>query len=124
MTDSDAPRAGDLTRGRLRPMLYWGLPVVAMIVGGILDLEFALWPPALMVMGAACVVNAARCRRLHCFFTGPWFLALAALSVLHGTDTVVLGAEGWRWLGIATLVGGVGLMYVPERLWGRYARRA
>ncbi len=75
MTDPDAPQPRDLTRGRLQPLLYWGLPVVAMIVGSILDLRFALWPAALFVMGAACVVNAVRCRRMHCFFTGPWLLA-------------------------------------------------
>jgi len=32
-----------------------------------------LWIPALLVMGVGCLVNASRCGRLHCYFTGPVF---------------------------------------------------
>jgi hypothetical protein len=32
-------------------------------------------------MGIACLANAARCRRVHCYLTGPLFL-LAALYVV------------------------------------------
>lgn len=81
-------------------------------------------------MGLGCLRNALRCRRLHCYFTGPLFLLLAVLSLLHGTGGVDLGSNGWGWIGGFALVGGVGLTVLPERLWGRYrspaeaARRA
>ena len=113
--------AKDLTRGRLSPALLWELPIVAIVIGGFLDLEIVLWPPALIAMGVACLANAIRCQRMHCYFTGPWFLVLAALSLLHGLDVVPLGNEGWRWLGIATGIGGIALYYLPERLLGKYA---
>lgn len=47
-----------------------------------------LWIPALLVMAAACIGNAARCGRRHCYVTGPVYLlaalyvALAALSLV------------------------------------------
>ena len=41
-----------------------------------------LWIPALLVMGGACWANAARCGRLHCYFTAPIFLIAAAYVVL------------------------------------------
>ena len=74
-------------------------------------------------MGAACLYNARKCGRLHCFITGPYFLILAVLSLLHGSATLPLGPDGWSWIGWATAIGGIGLTYVPEWIWGRYARR-
>jgi hypothetical protein len=62
-------------------ILLWYLPAFALIIG----LNWAtartwLWIPAFLVMGGACLVNAARCGRLHCFVTGPLYL-LAAIYV-------------------------------------------
>ena len=70
----------DLVCGK-SAILLWYLPAFALIVG----LNWAparawLWIPAFFVMGAACLVNAARCGRLHCFVTGPVYL-LAAIYV-------------------------------------------
>ena len=123
MTETNSAKRTDLTTGRLTQLLLWGLPVAALVIGGFLQLEWVVWPPALAVMGIACVVNAYHCRRIHCYFTGPWFLVLAALSVLHGIDIVPLGSQGWSWIGLATLVGAIALYYLPERLLGKYARR-
>ena len=75
----------DLARGR-GALLLWCLPIVALIVG--LNWQKArpmLWIPALLVMAAACIANAARCGRRHCYVTGPVYLLAAvyvALSVL------------------------------------------
>ena len=103
--------------------LVWGLPIVALVAGGAFQLEAYIWPLALTQMGLGCLLNAYRCGRLHCFITGPFFLAAAAASLLHGTDVVALGADGWSWIGRAVLFGGLGLTYLPEAIWGRYARR-
>lgn len=72
-------------------------------------------------MGAACVANAARCGRMHCYFTGPFFLLLAAISLLHGLEIIPLGRKGWLWIGVALVVGSVVLHYLPEHIWGKYA---
>jgi hypothetical protein len=76
----------DLAQGRLG-FAFWCVGVVALIVGLVVpNLRTWLWIPAFLVMGIACVANAARCRRTHCYLTGPVFLAAAVyvgLSVLH-----------------------------------------
>jgi hypothetical protein len=82
----------------------------------------AVWPLALLWMGVACLWNAARCGRVHCYFTGPFFLLLALLSLLHGLGIVSLGPNGWQGIGVALLVGGCLLACAPELLLGRYRR--
>ena len=116
--------AEDWTRSRKGELLGWGLPVAVMVAAGVFDVQAALWPAALLWMGVACLVNARRCGRRHCFFTGPFFLAMAAMALLLGLEIVSLGGNGWEWIGVGTLAGAVILYYVPERLWGRYAARS
>lgn len=70
-------------------LLLWGLPVIALIVGanwrpGLLF----LWIPAFLVMGGACLVNAARCGRVHCYITGPLCLLAAVYVALWGFHLV------------------------------------
>ncbi len=113
----------DWTRDRRGGLLGWGLPVGVMVASGFFDVRAVLWPVALLWMGAACLVNARRCGRMHCFFTGPFFLAMAALALLVGLEIVSLGGRGWAWIGGATLAGAVLLYYAPERVWGKYAAR-
>lgn len=81
-----------------------------------------VWAAALVWLGVACLLNARRCGRLHCFVTGPYFLGLALAALLHGYQVVWLGPNGWIYLGVAFAVGGYGLWVVPERLWGKYYR--
>ncbi len=82
-----------------------------------------LWPALLAFMAAACLVNARRCGRLHCFITGPFFLLLAGVSLLYGLGVLPLGPHGWQWLVNTLLIGGCVLTCVPEWLFGRYIRR-
>ena len=103
-------------------LLNWGLPVGALLVSAYIfpSTMVAVWPLSLGWMGVACLLNARRCRRLHCFLTGPLFLVLGVLSLLHGLHILYLGNNGWETLGTITMVGGAILWYVPERLFGKY----
>ena len=103
-------------------LLNWGLPVGGLLASAYIFPAWmvVVWPVSLGWMGVSCLVNAARCRRLHCFLTGPFFLVLAVLSLLHGLDVLYLGNNGWEVLGILTMVGGAFLWYVPELLFGKY----
>ena len=120
---AEAARPTDWAGGARTFLVLWGLPIAVLIVSGAVAGGAArpvAWPLALGWMGGACLLNAVRCGRLHCFITGPLFLGLGLLALLHGLGVVPLGDDGWRWLGGVTLVGGIGLTYAPEWIWGRY----
>lgn len=106
-------------------VLLWGLPWGALIVSIFVGpkLRTAIWPASLLCMGVACLTNASRCGRMHCYFTGPFFLLVAAASLLHGLEIVPLGPYGWRWMGITLLIGAGILHYLPELVWGKYVPR-
>ncbi len=67
---------------------------------------------------AACVVNAARCGRLHCYVTGPLYLLLATGGLLRGLHVLTLS---WRRIFGAAMVGTV-LAYCPEWIWRKYVK--
>ncbi len=102
--------------------LAWGLPGVILIIGIFLDpsIRTIMWAGALVWKGVACLVNATRCGRTHCYFTGPYFLLLAVGTVLHGFHIVDLGANGWIWLGLMIVAGSGVLWFFTERVWGKF----
>ncbi|HEV2111849.1 MAG TPA: hypothetical protein VGT99_10890 [Gammaproteobacteria bacterium] len=120
-----SPGSRDLTCGGAG-ILIWIVPIVILTVTAGFGGWYATftWPPLLVFMGVACLVNAKRCGRMHCFVTGPFFLLLALVSLLYGTGILPLGARGWQWLTDALLVGGCVLTCVPEWLFGKYMRRS
>jgi hypothetical protein len=103
----------------LRGCLIWGIPAVALSASPQRYLAIA-WPVLLTFMGAACILNARRCGRVHCYFTGPFFLLVAVLSLLYGVGVLPLGAHGWFTLSALLVIGSAVLICVPEWLIGRY----
>lgn len=105
-------------------LLAYCIPIAAIVATGTpvvgTGWRTAVWAASSAVMGAACLMNAMRCGRMHCYFTGPFFLLIAALVLLYGTGLLPLGPNGWNILGLALLAGGLGLTYGPELIWGRY----
>jgi len=103
-------------------LLGWGVPVLALFLSASLAPPWMppVWPAAFAWMGIACLVNAARCGRVHCYFTGVFFLIMAMASVLHGFELIDLGDSAWSWIGIISLVGAVALTVLPELILGRY----
>ena len=98
-------------------IVLWGLPTLFLVIGILrVEARLWLWTPALLVMGAACVANVVRCKRLHCYFTGPLFLLGAAATMLRGLNIVALP---WSWIGY-TLLGGTLVAFVPEWIRGKY----
>jgi hypothetical protein len=104
--------------------IAWGIPTAALVAGIFIvpPARTIIWSTALIWMGTACIVNALRCGRIHCYLTGPFFLLMAVITFLHGFEIVWLGPSGWLWLGGSLIAIGGGLLwYLPERLWGKYS---
>jgi hypothetical protein len=107
--------------------VYW-LPVTALVVSAFFDISKAwrgaLWAVAFMTMGTACIVNALRCGRVHCYLTGPFFYLIAIVAVLHGLGIAPLSALSWNVMSLVAFVAGITLYYLPERLFGKYVQRS
>ena len=105
-------------------VLAWGLPTALLIIGIFMPapIRAAVWAGSLIWMGVACIANAARCGRTHCYLTGPFFLAMAAVTVAHGTGVISVGSQGWLWIGTVIAIGTVVLWIFPERLFGRFLK--
>ena len=73
-------------------------------------------------MGAACLANAVRCGRVHCYTTGPFFLVMAVVTLLYGLGVVPLGGNGWSLISLAILIGAIVLCCLPELFFGKYRR--
>jgi len=104
----------------------FGLPIIAIIIAGNSSLSngwrTAVWTVALSVMVTACIANARRCGRVHCYLTGPFFLVMAGIALLYGLGFVPLGRRGWNLIGLIVLVGGIGLCCLPEMFLGKYRK--
>ena len=103
--------------------IAWGIPSAALVAGSVVEPEARtiIWSAALTWMGIACVLNAMRCGRLHCYLTGPFFLLMAGATWLHGLRIFWLGTHGWLLLALVLVfVGGGLLWYLPERVFGKY----
>jgi hypothetical protein len=111
----------DLTCG-VGGLFIWCIPAAILIATALSNSSYrvVIWPIVLTWMGGACLVNAKRCGRRHCYLTGPFFLVLAVASLLYGLGILHLGPRGWQTLAGTLLVGSLALTCLPEWIWGRY----
>jgi hypothetical protein len=116
-----ATRNADWSRGT-RGCLTWGIPIAILLVSPEIGTRYLVivWPVLLIFMGVACVLNARRCGRTHCYVTGPFFLLLAGGALLYGIGILPLGARGWSTLSLALVIGSVALCCGSEWIFGRY----
>jgi hypothetical protein len=89
--------ATDLARQPVSAVLWWCLPLALGIGAGFLRLPLseaaAIWSASFVWMGAGCVLNARRCHRLHCYISGPAFLAGALFAALIASGATLFGAR-------------------------------
>jgi len=81
-----------------------------------------VWTIALVWMGMACMLNARRCGRTHCRYTGPYYLAMIAPVVVLGSGFVSVGIYAWLLLACVILLGSLLLWWATERAWGEFSR--
>ena len=103
----------------------WGIPAAAMLLASLFLKPVTcgiVWIAMLIWMGGACLVNARRCGRTHCRYTGPFFLVMAALVLLYVAEVFRLESQPWLLLGLATAIGNALLWWGSEKLLGIYSR--
>ena len=124
MSNPTADTSRDWLANKRTSLLAWWFPLVA-IIGGLfvpVSLRTAGWVIALGWMGTACMLNARRCNRTHCRYTGPYFLAMIVPVMVLGTGLATVGVLGWISLGVL-IVGGSGLIWwATERTWGKFSQ--
>jgi len=120
-------KSRDILSSRWRVFLLYWLPAIAIVVAGAPAISNGwrtiVWTVALATMAVACIVNALRCGRVHCYVTGPFFLLMALVALSYGLGILHLGANGWNLLGLVGLVGVLALWYLPEMFFGKYRQR-
>ena len=116
----------DILSSRWRVFLLYWLPAIAIVVAGAPVISngwrTVVWAVGLGIMGAACIVNVLHCRRVHCYFTGPFFLLMALVALFYGVGYLHLGGIGWNLLGLIALIGTVALWFLPEIFLGKYRK--
>lgn len=116
----------DILANRLLSVFMFWLPIAAIVAMAHTPVlvRTPVWAGACTVMGVSCLVNAVRCGRIHCHFSGPFFLIMAGIIVACGTGVWSFGPKTWNYLGLALLVGGIAVTYVPELVFGKYRAQA
>jgi len=120
-------KSRDILSSRWRVFLLYWLPAIAIVVAGAPAISNGwrtiVWTVALATMAVACIVNALRCGRVHCYVTGPFFLLMALVALSYGLGILHLGGNGWNLLGLIGLIGALALWYLPEMFFGKYRHR-
>ncbi len=103
----------------------WGLPLVILFstnfMGGFVPFPIiiAVMSGSFFWMGLACLLNARRCRRRHCYYSGPIFILGGIAVLLVGFEIVSLGPNGLIIVVGATLTLAL-LTYLSEPVLGKY----
>ena len=126
-SDATACKSRDILSSRWRVFILYWLPAIAIVMAGAPAItsgwRTGVWTLALATMGAACIVNAVRCGRVHCYLTGPFFLLMAVIALSYGLGFLHLGGNGWNLLSLVTLIGAIALWFLPEMFLGKYRQR-
>lgn len=128
MRNAEATSKRDLAASRLHLVLIWGVPF-ALLIGLNFTAEFlqphnrvGIAAVLFIWMGAACSLNAMRCRRLHCLIAGPAFMIGAALLAMVALEMADFGKDGPTviiWITFGVVAGS----FIAERIAGKYWRR-
>ena len=118
------PQQRDVLCSGRTMFLFCCLPACAFALGFFVSpgLRTVLWTLSLGFMGTLCLLNASRCGRVHCYFTGPFFILGAIASLGYGIGLLPFGPSGWKWIGNIMIIGAIVLTAIPECVFGRYRR--
>ena len=103
-------------------LIAWGIPSLALIAAAWLapGARALAWSAVLVWMGTGCIMNARRCGRTHCRYTGPYYFAMIVPAVRLGSVTIAAGTWAWWLLGAMILLGSKAIWVATEARWGKY----
>jgi Ca2+/Na+ antiporter len=101
--------------------LAWWIPQAAIISGLLVPVPVrgVVWIIALIWMGTACILNARRCGRTHCRYTGPFYLVMIVPVAVLASGAVSVKFYGWLLLAVFVLAGSKIIWWATERAWGK-----
>jgi len=122
MTNATIQTSRDWLGSHRASLLGWWLPIAASVVGLCfpVSVRAVIWTIALIWMGTACILNARRCNRTHCRYTGPFYLVMI-VPVLALATVVPAGIYGWMSTGVFILAGSGLIWWATERAWGKFS---
>jgi len=123
MAKSSLQRSADWLSRPRTALLAWWIPQGAIIVSLFAPMpgRTIIWTVALIWMGAACILNARRCNRTHCRYTGPYYLLMIAPVVALASCSVSNSIYAWLILAVPILAGARIIWWATERAWGTYS---
>jgi hypothetical protein len=103
--------------------LAWWIPHAVLMVGLVapVPLRATIWTVALIWMGTACVLNAKRCGRTHCRYTGPYYFVMILPVLVLGSGIVSVSILAWIVLGLLIVGGSKLIWWATERAHGRFS---
>jgi hypothetical protein len=113
----------DWLRSTHTSLLAWWIPQAAIFAGlfAPVPVRTSVWIIALIWMGTACILNAKRCGRTHCRFTGPYYLAMIIPVLALGLGGISGSLSAWVVLGVVIILGGKIIWWTTERAWGKFS---
>ena len=122
MAGDNAQSLRDWLRTPRTNLLAWWIPQAAILAGLLVPtpVRAAIWIMALFWMGTACILNARRCGRTHCRYTGPYYLAMIAPVLVLASGIVSADFYAWLVLGVLILAGSKIIWWATERAWGKF----
>ena len=123
MANDTLETSRDWLRSPRTSALAWWVPQSAIIASLFfaVSLRTVIWVVALIWMGTACILNAKRCARTHCRYTGPYYLAMIAPVLAFGSGILEADFLGWIVLAVIILVGSKLIWWATERAWGKFS---
>jgi hypothetical protein len=124
MSEKCTSNSNDWVANKRQFLIVWGLPTALMFAVWLISLPLMvigiIWMGSLIWMGISCLRNARSCGRMHCFYSGPYFLICGAVALAIGM--------GWwqavsiNGLGLFLLVATPLVCVLPEVFWGTYKK--
>src|SRR6266566_2714395 len=123
MASNTVQSSRDWLRSPRTNLLAWWIPQAAILAGLFVSapVRSVIWIIALAWMGTACLLNALRCGRTHCRYTGPYYLAMIAPVLVLASGPISAGFYAWLGLGLLILAGSKIIWWTTERAWGRFS---